>query len=190
MPTMNATTKLSEKVWSSPDGQKTIYKITLDVDGQQVSAKTYSDAISQIGWSGTVETYEKEGRMGAETFVKQPPKEGSWSGGSGAGGGGGGGNYLSKTATGAKKDFDNFAMYMSYAKDLVVALQSTEGFDKDKFVELLAATVEGGKLLYGKRPGGESADDAVDLNLSDSGQPLDKVTEPTKEELDGLFGGL
>jgi hypothetical protein len=105
MPNMQATTKLSEKVWSSPDGQKTIYKVTLEADGQQVTAKTFSDAISQIGWSGQVETYEKEGRQGSETFVKQPPKEGGWQGGGGGKSYGGGGS---------KPQADQFTMYLSH----------------------------------------------------------------------------
>lgn len=86
MPTLEVTTKSAEQVWKSPDGQRVIYKVALDYNGQTLSAKTYSQAIATEGWSGTIESYEKEGRNGAETFVKQPPKEnpgyGSTSGGS------------------------------------------------------------------------------------------------------------
>lgn len=81
MPRLDVTTKKSEKVWSTPDGQRSIYKLTLEYEGQPVQAKTYSDAIAREGWAGTVETYEKTGKNGPETFVKQPPKEGYTAGG-------------------------------------------------------------------------------------------------------------
>jgi hypothetical protein len=65
----------SEQVWSSPDGQRKIFKVTLKLDtGQTIAAKSYSDRLTP-GWKGDIETYEKEGRNGPETFVKQAPKE-------------------------------------------------------------------------------------------------------------------
>lgn len=75
MPQLKVTTKAAEKVWASPDGQRVIHKVILDYNGQDAVAKTYSKDIATVGWSGTVETYEKPGRNGSETFVKQPPKE-------------------------------------------------------------------------------------------------------------------
>lgn len=85
MPTLQLITKESRQVWMSPDGQRKIYELTMDYQGKPVSAKTYSDAIATVGWSGLAESYEKTGRNGVETFVKQPAKEG-FSGSSSGGG--------------------------------------------------------------------------------------------------------
>lgn len=84
MPTFETRTRNAEQVWASPDGQRVIYKVTLDFQGETMEAKTYSKAIASPGFSGTVETYEKQGQRGAETFVKQPPKENSPDGFSGS----------------------------------------------------------------------------------------------------------
>jgi len=75
MPELEVTTTKAKEVWKSPDGQRVIYELVLDYKGKPVAAKTYSKEISEEGWEGTVETYEKMGRGGAETFVKQPQKE-------------------------------------------------------------------------------------------------------------------
>lgn len=90
-----------EKVWSTPDGKIKIFTVVLDYDGKPVSAKTYSEAIATPGWEGEVESYEKQGRNGMQTFVKQPPKEdGSYSpkgtGSSGTSGGAGRSSYQPK----------------------------------------------------------------------------------------------
>lgn len=86
MPQFEVTTKSSNTVWKSPDGQRAIFEVTLDYQGQDVLAKTYSKDIAVAGWTGTVETYEKYGINGAETFVKQPQKEGGYQGSGGGGG--------------------------------------------------------------------------------------------------------
>jgi hypothetical protein len=83
MPQLEVTTKTSEQVWSSPDGTRKIHKLVMEYEGKPVAAKTYSDVIAKEGWSGTVDTYEKEGRNGLETFVRQVPKEGGNYGGGG-----------------------------------------------------------------------------------------------------------
>lgn len=88
MPQFQTTTREAKSVWKSPDGQREIFEVVLDYEGQPVKASTYSNDIATVGWKGTVETYEKEGKGGRppQTFVKQPPKEnpgyGSTSGGS------------------------------------------------------------------------------------------------------------
>lgn len=79
--TFETTTKESRSVWKSPDGQREIHEVVLDYEGKPVTAKTYSHDIAVVGWQGTVESYEKQGRNGTETFVKQPPKEGGGYGG-------------------------------------------------------------------------------------------------------------
>lgn len=75
MPILQVTTDKADKVWSSPDGQRTIWKLTLLYGDQPVAAKTYSQTIATKGFSGEVESYEKPGRDGSETFVRQAPKE-------------------------------------------------------------------------------------------------------------------
>lgn len=82
-----------------------------------------------------------------------------------------------------KKDFaggrgkhadDPFTMFLSYAKDLVVALVETKGFDQKSYEELLTATLKGGKALYAGRPNATqepatSSDTTVtEKDLSDS----------------------
>lgn len=69
------TTKSATQVWASPDGQRKIHDVQMDYKGQLFKASTFSDAIAVVGWTGSVESYEKPGKNGSQTFVKQPPKE-------------------------------------------------------------------------------------------------------------------
>lgn len=181
MPSLNVKTVAAEQVWKSPDGQRTIFKVALDTGNGNMEAKTYSGAIGNVGWSGEIITEEKQGRNGAETFVKQPPKEGGFTpyqGGSQKSTGGTG------SSSSSKREFDNFTMYLSYAKDLVVALQQTEGFKQDVYEQLLTATIKGGKALYEHRPGGES--EKVDLNKPD--EIVEVPDEPiSMDEVNKLF---
>lgn len=142
MPTLQVSTTQSKSVWRSPDGQREIFEVELDYNGTPVIAKTYSKDISVVGWSGSVETYEKEGKPGmpSQTFVKQPAKEGGY------GGGGGGRSY-------AKPQGDNYTMYLSYAKDLAGYCIADGKFSSKLFAELLDQVSEGGKVLYEARPG-------------------------------------
>lgn len=98
MPQFDVTTKQARSVWKSPDGQREIFEVALDYNGDTVTASTYSKDIATEGWSGTVETYEKEGRNGrpAQTFVKQPPKEGGGYGHTSGGGQSRGSGYTPK----------------------------------------------------------------------------------------------
>jgi hypothetical protein len=75
MPILQAKTISSKEIWRTPDGQRIIWELQLEAEGSQVTAKTYSKAIAEAGWSGEVETYEKQGSKGSETFVRQAPKE-------------------------------------------------------------------------------------------------------------------
>lgn len=68
------------------------------------------------------------------------------------------GRQIQSTSGTSRFSGDQFTMYLSYAKDLIVSLQETGGYDEDKFNELLTATVKGGKALYNHRPGAESTD--------------------------------
>jgi len=173
MPTMQLTTKTVSQVWASPDGQRKIYELTLDYQGQDVKAKTYSDAIAVVGWSGEVETYEKAGRTGVETFVKQPPKEG-------------GGSFGGRSG---KAQADPFTMYLSYAKDLKVA-RIAAGLDKAKdYTDDLDAVIAGGYTLFQGRPDGtgdkadpvvtaEEVDAPIDLSLVDKVFNTDSEAQP------------
>jgi hypothetical protein len=140
MPTFNAKTVSSNQVWASPDGQRVIYEVLLDTGQGNAKAKTYSKAIAQLGFEGEVETYEKPGKQGAETFVKQPQKEGY----------GGGGSRGS-----AKAPADPFTMYLSYAKDLAVAVMHEGKIDSQLYAEALEMVLVGGKTLFDGRPGNE-----------------------------------
>jgi len=160
MPQLEVTTKSSEQVWSTPDGKMTIFKILLDYNGNEVQAKTYSKTIATAGWSGTVETYEKTGRNGSETFVKQPQKEGFTQGSQGTVRGNNGGG---------SKPVDNFTMYLSYAKDVAIACINEGKFNDKLYSDVLAAVEAGGAQLYSSRP------DAP------------KTADNTKQELDKVF---
>lgn len=157
MPTINAITKSSKQVWASPDGQKKIFKVLLEVDGAEMQASTYSDAIAKVGWAGEVETYEKTGKFGIETFVKQAKKEGY-------------GGYPNK---GTKPQGDQYTMYLSYAKDVLVA-QINNGAKPD-FDVAMQTIIAGGHMLYDSRP-----------NAIASVEPI-KEELPAKSELDSLF---
>lgn len=139
MPNMNVSTKASREVWKSPDGQRTITEVILDYNGQELKAKTYSNQIAVVGFSGEVETYEKQGKQGMETFVKQASKDGVAYGGS----------------KGSTRQADPFTMFLSYAKDLAVVCVMDGKFDNKLFAELLEAVSAGGEQLFNSRPGAD-----------------------------------
>lgn len=92
------------------------------------------------------------------------------------GGGSFGGGQRTGATGGRKFESDPFTMYLSYAKDVAVALTATkEGFSEDKFAEILEAVITGGKTLYGSRPGAEPAAD----------KPRDVL--PTETEVDNFL---
>lgn len=171
MPELNVKTKGSRSVWKSPDGQREIFELVLDYNGSDVKAKTYSKDISVVGWSGTVESYEKEGRNGSETFVKQPAKEG------GSYGGG-------HSSPNAKPQGDNFTMYLSYAKDIAVALLGTkEGYDQGKYASLLADVATGGETLYEAHMG------ATPAKVEKEDEVIDSIAgEDLLKNIDEVFG--
>lgn len=169
MPQLEVKTTKSEVMWKSPDGQRIIYKVSLSTDAGDVEAKTYSKDIAQEGWSGTVETYEKEGKFGSETFVKQPPKEGNFVPQ---------GSASTRATSGKTANFDTFTMYLSYAKDIVVAqIAAGEKIDYARAIEL---TLGGGHMLYEGRPDAAPKKEAVD-----EVHPVDK--EVSMEDLNKLF---
>lgn len=187
MPIISVTTKVATQVWASPDGQRKIYELQLDYAGQPVKAKTYSDAIATVGWSGTVETYEKAGRNGVETFVKQPPKEGGSFGGASTGSGTSSSSGRGYSG-GGKAQTDPFTMYLSYAKDLMVArIAANPDGGTWEFTDILDTVVAGAYQLYQARPDGansagtpapqpDTVHEPVDLSL------VDKVFNPDQEQ--------
>lgn len=72
---MRVKTIISEQVWQSPDGEKTIWNVTLeDEQGKQWLLKTFSSRVAEVGFEGEVESYlNKRG----ERFVRQQPKQGA-----------------------------------------------------------------------------------------------------------------
>lgn len=75
----------------------------------------------------------------------------------------------------AKTEFDNFTMYLSYAKDLVVALQTTDGYTPEKMATLLEATLKGGKAMYSRRPGAQQPTEQEHPFKGDEIIPLDEA---------------
>lgn len=152
MPFIQATTNDSKEIWKK--GDRTIWQVSLDVGGQEFTAKTYSGAIATKGFSGELEAYEKVGPRGSDTFVRQKPKEGGGSYGGGA------------------TERDTFTMYLSYAKDVLIAMIETSGYDKAKFTEYLGAVSSGGKALYDARP------NQAESNQAEPTKPADTTDTP------------
>jgi hypothetical protein len=138
MPTFQGRTVDSNQVWASPDGQRKLYSVTIDVGGKQANAKTWSEQIAKAGFSGEIETYEKEGKQGIETFVKQVQKD-----------------YQKDFKKGSyQKPMDNpHTMYLSYAKDIAVAMIMGAGFDPKEYAKIIETVAEAGNTLYSNRPG-------------------------------------
>jgi hypothetical protein len=152
----NATTKSSSLTWTSPDQKINLYSLVLLVNGQSVATKTYSGQIASEGWTGDVETYQKTGKDGKPTtFVKQIKKDSPYQRGD------------SKSTP-----QDMYTMYLSYAKDLAIALVNTTGFDNESFNELLKNVTEGGNYLYGHRPGAEPVEEPEDKIIELNDQPI------------------
>ncbi len=166
----NAKVKEAQEVWKAPDGQRTLYTITVDTEHGEVALKTWSNQISKVGWTGDLETYEKEGKNGLETFAKQPLKEGGFGGG----------------AKG-KTPIDTRTMYISYAKDVAVALIKTtilphemDGQFNAEFNAAMAYIIKGGDMLQN----GEV------VEIAPKKAPVEERDEtdvPTEDELNEIF---
>lgn len=151
----NVKVKSASIVWTSPDGQRKLSEVVFDVEGQEFTAKTYSETLAVVGWSGDVETEERAGRGGLEQFVKQAPREE--------------GQPIpvkpastptEPTSSPARsyQGRDNLphTMYLSYAKDLAVSMMETGGFDADKYAAIVKVVAQQADVLFNSRPGGES----------------------------------
>lgn len=175
MPTLSAKTIEAVSIWKTPDGSREIFEVALEHDGKTFKAKTYSKDISKVGWEGDIESYEKQGRNGSETFVKQPAKEFT-PGSPGASPG--------KFGGGSKPSFDQFTMYLSYAKDLAVAMLDKGELDEVKYAKVLDAVATGGQTLYDGRPDApkqekpaEKPKDVVEEAVDEAQLNLDNIDE-------------
>lgn len=167
MPQLQVKVVSAEEVWRK--GDLAIFKLTLEYNGQQVQAKTYSKTIANSGWEGTVETYEKEGRNGSETFVKQPQREGFTPGSQGT--------PRSNSGGGSRPSSDNFTMYLSYAKDIAIACVKDGKFDDKLYSEVLEAVEAGGAQLYQGRPDAPAKPDTTKSELDQVFGDTEQVTE-------------
>lgn len=187
MPTFAAQTTAIEQgkypdgaIWKSPDGQRSMWKITMTTaEGHPAAGlKTYSQAIAQVGWKGQVETYEKQGNQGVETFVKQPqqaPEQAP------------AGPAHNQGSSFPKPQTDPFTMYLSYAKDVYCAMISVNpdrSFSRADFLVELNKVVAGGEFLYDQRPGNP------DRKQPDDPRPLHDPAAPTIQELNQVFPGV
>lgn len=128
----------TKQLWQSPDGNRTIYEVEMEYNGQRFKAKTYSAAIASVGFEGDVESYKKQGKQGEETFIKQQPKEGFTQGGQQAQSGRGySGNTKDEAAIKAMWAIDK-------AKDMVLA---TLGDNPKDAAMLLAIEVNAQELF-------------------------------------------
>lgn len=182
MPRLQVTTESAEKVWASPDGQRTIFKVTMGWKGKRVVAKTYSRAIATEGFSGEVETYEKEGKRGVETFVKQPPKEGFTGGSTSSEGRKSGSGYQPKDEKAIQ------AMWaIDKAKDLTIAygkFKETTPIDEvfssiEAYAQGLFSMVDRVKATPDEpdeeeKPEEKTDDDEVELTLDDVRKAFDE----------------
>lgn len=183
MPRFNVKTISGNQIWASPDGQRKIYELVVDVDGKQLKAKTYSDAISQTGWSGEVETYEKPNRNGGmDTFVKQPPKEGGFQSHQGSQSGTTGGG--SSRSSYVPKDENAIKAMWAIGQATTVVTGAGIPFSEKEFypsVETVATNLFG---LVDRVKTGEAPQDTVhdvppeDITVEDLGEALDLGETP------------
>ncbi len=161
--------------WQSPDGQRKIWQVTVDVNGKQAPCKTYSQVLSQVGYQGMIETYEKaNNRGGIDTFIKQPAQDPQQAA-QGRPYSGGGQQSASQQSP--------YTMYLSYAKDVAVALIGKGvAFSETDLLMELKKIAAGGEFLYDMRP------DNPNRKLLEIAQPTSPFVEPDKNELNNLFG--
>lgn len=177
------TTKEVKHVWSSPDNSRHINEVTMDYNGKLFKANTFSDKIATEGWSGDVESYEKLGRDGSQTFVKQVPKENSqYQGGTQPipGGQRGSGNYVPKDEK-AIQAMWAIGQSIAALNDKVEDLQLVEDYAKELFamvdrVKTGESTSEQSDTVTGDDTVAD-ADAPLDLSLMDEMLSGDKVDE-------------
>ena len=165
MPNIHVKTKEANSIWKK--GDREIFEVVVETDGNLAKVKSYSKAIAQAGFEGEVEAYEKQGRNGSETFVRQVPKEDGFNSGFQRSGG-------SKPSYGGKAQGDNYTMYLSYSKDLAVALINQGDFKLESLDKILDEVAKGGDKLFNHRSGSAQLQ-------RDAAEVFDK------DELNGVF---
>lgn len=79
------------------------------------------------------------------------------------------GRSAGSTSGSSKFEKDPFTMYLSYAKDVAVALiASKEGFVEEKFASILESVLVGGETLYNNRPGVKEPETVKDNVATDA----------------------
>lgn len=183
MPTLQVTTKASKSVWKTPDGQREIFEVTFDYEGQEISAKTWSGQIATVGWSGLVESYEKEGKNGPQTFVKQPPKEGASYGSTG------GGTYGSSKSAYVPKDEKAIKAMWSIGQ-AVAAHNGNESLDVADLPSVEAYAVElfamVDRVKGAEESGKTNVDEVIDVTGTENNEELlkgiDEIFPSSKKE--------
>lgn len=170
------------RAYSTKFGEMVSYKVLFEgIDTPVEISQKASSKAPAVGDSvdGTIDMSAPYGPKFKKEF-----NQGSFGSGGSSFGQSSQGNRTNQSSgsTGGKFNSDPFTMYLSYAKDVAVALiASKNGYDASKFAEVLDDVITGGKTLYGSRPGAEpEAAQAVDE------KPLKDVL-PTEEEVDNFL---
>lgn len=72
MPKLVIKTVESKAGWTNPNNPDMVsYDVTIEANGRKAQARTFSKAISEVGFEGEVETYEKKDH----TYLKQVQSE-------------------------------------------------------------------------------------------------------------------
>lgn len=70
---------------------------------------------------------------------------------------------------------DPFTMYLSYAKDIAVALiGSKAGYNEEQFSKILEDVAAGGKVLYDERPGAKTASTTESKDVIPTADDIEK----------------
>lgn len=77
---------VSDDVFNIPNTRLSVYNIKLEVDGNRDTYKTMSDKIATEGWEGDIEVYTNKN---GKEYVRQAPKEETFTPSGGKGGKGG-----------------------------------------------------------------------------------------------------
>ena len=172
-----ATTVKAEEVWRSPDGQRILYEVLMnDENGEPVKFKTYSQTIATKDWTGTVESEERSGKRGPETFVKQPQKEGF---------SGGGRSFTPRDDTHIKAQ---------WAIGQAIILEGSEAVThlKDGLLETLAkelfAMVDRVKQTDTVHPAEKVSDDQLSIDMDDTLDDNGPETPVDLSTVDKVFG--
>jgi hypothetical protein len=187
MPILQVTTKEAKQVWASPDGQRKIHEVILEWEGKSVKAKSYSDAIATVGFTGEVETYEKDGRNGIESFVKQAPKEGGGYGSTNSSSGSPG-QTSSKSSYQPKDEKGIKAMWaIGQAVQLYIA-EFGSAEKQPETIPVVQAYAEDLFALVDRVKASEGATEVEEAPKDEADQIIDVTEELDMTKIDEVFG--